>query len=111
MLCASECPDFDVIHDPSRYETFYDPLYSPGDHPALFDSESSACAWLLHGLQHHTVPCESCTSSTPTVCTSAWKVSYLSETFEINTLNSRVNVSVSYVSLVCFHSAVYIAGF
>ena len=97
MLCASECPDFDVIHDPSRYETFYDPLYSPGDHPALFDSESSACAWLLRGLQHHTVPCQSCTSSTPTVCTSAWKVSYSSETFEINTLNSRVNVSVSYV--------------
>ena len=97
ILSASKCPPYNVMHDSSQYDNYYDPLYSPADHPLLFDSELSVCVWLLDGLRNHCVPCPSCSSSTPRLSTVKWQVSFSLEEFWIKISSCFIHVPLSYV--------------
>ena len=57
-LCASLCPPCNILHDIDDYASFYDPCYDPLLHPSVFATRESTCAWLLSGLQTHSLSCE-----------------------------------------------------
>ena len=58
VLCASLCPPCNILHDIDDYASFYDPCYYPHLHPSVFATRESTCAWLLSGLQSHSLSCE-----------------------------------------------------
>ena len=58
VLCADLCPPCNILHDIDDYASFYDPCYHPHLHPSVFATRESTCAWLLSGLQSHSLTCE-----------------------------------------------------
>ena len=58
VLCASLCPPRNILHDIDDYASFYDPCYYPHLHTSVFAKRESTCAWLLSGLQTHSLTCE-----------------------------------------------------
>ena len=58
VLCSSLCPPCNILHDIDDYASFYDPCYYPHLHPSVFATRESTCAWLLSGLQTHSLSCE-----------------------------------------------------
>lgn len=90
VLCESQCPPHNVIHDISQYDIFYDPLYSP----TLFHSEQSVCDWLLHDVGNHSLSsCSTCSSSFDVVI----NVTYSFAFFQIDFENHQFSIPVSYV--------------
>jgi len=65
VLCASDCPPHDVLHECSEYPLYYDALYFPEYHSSLFRTEKKVCQWLLNGLLQHFVDCPFSPSNLP----------------------------------------------
>jgi len=63
VLELNDCPPHNLIHDITSYPLFYDPLYLPGDHLAVFATSDTFCSWLQSVLVSHTQSCWGCCSS------------------------------------------------
>ncbi|KAJ3574414.1 hypothetical protein NP233_g1788 [Leucocoprinus birnbaumii] len=60
VLAPGTTPSHDVAHDISQYPLYYDPIYYPEYHRAVFMSPSSICAWLEDALNFHLRYCPNC---------------------------------------------------
>ena len=58
VLCATQCPPCNILHEIDDYASFYDPCYYPHFYASVFAMRESTCVWLLNGLQTHSVCCE-----------------------------------------------------
>ncbi|KAG2737787.1 hypothetical protein P692DRAFT_201858186, partial [Suillus brevipes Sb2] len=57
VIDVDDCPPHDVEHEIPSYPVYYDPLYYPKYHDAVFATSDSFCAWLQTTLPSH---CRSC---------------------------------------------------
>jgi len=57
VLCASQCPPHNILHDILDYPFYYEPIYFPEYYASLFATKQSCCVWLLNGLKHHSLNC------------------------------------------------------
>ncbi|KAG2142130.1 hypothetical protein BD769DRAFT_52350 [Suillus cothurnatus] len=63
VLEIDDCPPHNLVHDITSYPLFYDPLYHPGDHVAVFATSDTFCSWLQSALVSHIHSCLGCRSS------------------------------------------------
>jgi hypothetical protein len=64
VLDANDCPPHNLAHDLTSYPLFYDPLYYPSHHSAVFATADTFCRWLESALVTHTHSCCKCRAST-----------------------------------------------
>ena len=65
VLPLTDCPLHNVLHSPHDYPLYYDSLYYPQFHEAIFDNPASVCIWLSHQFDAHAESCVSCTVCSP----------------------------------------------
>ena len=97
ILSASQCPPHNVLHDQIEYPLSYDPLYSPADHPTLFDSEQLVYQWIQRGLVIHQVECSQCSQTTSFFSEMICRVCFCSDFFEIEFVQLHFCVPISYI--------------
>lgn len=59
VLTIVSCPP-DVVYDTQKYPLFYDPLYYPQCHSAVFANACSFSLWLQSLLEDHGWRCPQC---------------------------------------------------
>ncbi|KAG1829716.1 hypothetical protein DFJ58DRAFT_737237 [Suillus subalutaceus] len=62
VLDVNDCPPLHVLHSPADFPLYYDPLYHPECHPAVFETPSGFCSWLYSALNYHVLSCAKCAS-------------------------------------------------
>ena len=97
MLCASQCPPDNVMHDISDYPMFYDPIYEPKIHDDLFESEERVCKWLLTGLKNHGSECIVCSPLPDHITSSEENVCCNSSLFQISFRGVSLQVPFCFV--------------
>ena len=98
VLCASECPPHNVLHEIDDYPRFYEPTYFPCYYDSIFVSEESVCGWLLSSLQNHSENC--CTHSQHiyhAIVTSDHKISSITNFFHFFLDGVHFSVPFDYI--------------
>ena len=79
VLDSQDCPPSGINHTVNEYPIYYDPLYHPFEHPALFETPATVCAWLMSALQAHPAQCSTCSKAS-----FYGHISFLCEVFEVH---------------------------
>ena len=79
VLDSQDCPPSGIEHTVNDYPLYYDPLYHPSDHPTLFQTSATVCAWLTSALRAHPAQCHICSMSV-----FHGHVSFLDDVFEVH---------------------------
>jgi hypothetical protein len=67
VLDIRDCPPHFTPHDVSTYPLYYDALYYPQFHSAVYASAHQFCSWLQQSLSSHYTTCARCRHLNPTV--------------------------------------------
>jgi hypothetical protein len=97
VLCASQCPPHNVVHEMNDYPLYYDPAYFPESFQTIFDSEDSVCEWLLMGLKEHSLCGCSCVPLEHGFEEFEDNVRYVAPMFEIRFCSVQIQVPILYI--------------